>query len=113
MSSSEILLEVRHLSKKFADSEPLKDVNCSVRRGEVISIIGPSGTGKSTFLRCINRLEKPRRANFFSRRRNYGRARQNPSPAPKNRHGFSIVQSLFKHERFGKYNNRADVAEKI
>lgn len=65
MSSSETLLEVRHLSKKFADSEPLRDVNCSVRRGEVISIIGSSGTGKSTFLRCINRPEKPSGGQIF------------------------------------------------
>lgn len=65
MSSNEILLEVKHLSKKFSDSEPLKDVNCSVRRGEVISIIGSSGTGKSTFLRCINRLENPSGGQIF------------------------------------------------
>ncbi len=65
MSNNDILLEVKHLSKKFADSEPLKDVNCSVRQGEVISIIGSSGTGKSTFLRCINRLEKPSGGQIF------------------------------------------------
>lgn len=65
MSSNEILLEVEHLSKKFADSEPLKDINCSVHSGEVISIIGGSGTGKSTFLRCINRLEKPTAGKIF------------------------------------------------
>lgn len=59
MLNNENLLEVKNLSKKFADSEPLKDINCTVHQGEVISIIGPSGTGKSTFLRCINRLEKP------------------------------------------------------
>lgn len=56
---TENLLEVKNLSKKFADVEPLKDINCTIHKGEVISIIGPSGTGKSTFLRCINRLEKP------------------------------------------------------
>ena len=59
------LLEVRQLRKKFPGSEPLKDVNCTVRQGEVISIIGPSGTGKSTFLRCINRLERPSGGNIF------------------------------------------------
>ena len=56
---NDILLNIEHLQKKFIGSEPLKDVNCQIRRGEVISIIGPSGTGKSTFLRCINRLEQP------------------------------------------------------
>lgn len=59
MPQDRILLEVKCLSKKFSDSEPLKDINCTVRQGEVISVIGPSGTGKSTFLRCINRLERP------------------------------------------------------
>lgn len=65
MSNSDILLEVKNLSKKFTDSEPLKDVNCSVHSGEVISIIGESGTGKSTFLRCINRLERPTSGKIF------------------------------------------------
>ena len=53
------LLEVRHMRKEYGNVVPLKDVNCKVEAGEVISIIGPSGTGKSTFLRCINRLETP------------------------------------------------------
>ena len=65
MSQSEILLEIQHLSKAFADSQPLKDINCVVRQGEVISIIGSSGTGKSTLLRCINRLEKPTGGKIF------------------------------------------------
>jgi len=59
MLKNDIILEVKHLSKKFTDSEPLKDVNCEIKQGEIISIIGPSGTGKSTFLRCINHLEQP------------------------------------------------------
>ena len=52
-------IEVKHLRKEFAESTPLKDVNATIERGELISIIGPSGTGKSTFLRCLNRLETP------------------------------------------------------
>ena len=56
---NDIILEVQHLSKKYEEAEPLKDINCTVRRGEVISVIGPSGTGKSTLLRCSNRIEKP------------------------------------------------------
>ena len=53
------LIEVRHLRKEYPGVVPLKDVNAYVDAGEVISIIGPSGTGKSTFLRCLNRLETP------------------------------------------------------
>lgn len=53
------LIEVHHLRKEFGSVVPLKDVNAYVDQGEVISIIGPSGTGKSTFLRCLNRLETP------------------------------------------------------
>ena len=53
------LIEVRHLRKEYPNVTPLKDVNAAVEEGEVISIIGPSGTGKSTFIRCLNRLETP------------------------------------------------------
>jgi polar amino acid transport system ATP-binding protein len=54
------MIRVEHLSKTFGgELTVLKDVNTEINRGEVISIIGPSGTGKSTFLRCLNLLEKP------------------------------------------------------
>ncbi|MBR3224015.1 MAG: amino acid ABC transporter ATP-binding protein [Atopobiaceae bacterium] len=53
------LIEVSHLRKEYPNVTPLKDVNATVEEGEVISIIGPSGTGKSTFIRCLNRLETP------------------------------------------------------
>lgn len=53
------MISVQHLSKKFGELNVLKDINAEVKRGEVISIIGPSGTGKSTFLRCLNLLERP------------------------------------------------------
>ena len=53
------LIEIRNLKKEYQDSVPLKCVNADIEEGEVISIIGPSGTGKSTLLRCINRLETP------------------------------------------------------
>lgn len=53
------LIEVKHLRKEYGSVVPLKDVNAYVDKGEVISIIGPSGTGKSTFIRCLNRLETP------------------------------------------------------
>ena len=52
-------LEVKNLKKSFGNHEVLKDISLSVKQGEVISIIGSSGSGKSTILRCINLLEEP------------------------------------------------------
>ena len=48
-----------HLRKSYGSLEVLRDINADIHLGEVISIIGPSGTGKSTFLRCLNLLEQP------------------------------------------------------
>jgi len=53
------MIQVRNLSKHFGELVVLKDVSADIRKGEVISVIGPSGTGKSTFLRCLNLLETP------------------------------------------------------
>jgi len=51
------VIEIKNIHKKFGKNEVLKGIDLDVKQGEVISIIGPSGTGKSTFLRCINCLE--------------------------------------------------------
>jgi putative lysine transport system ATP-binding protein len=59
MSPNNITLRVEHLGKTFGNHEVLKDIDFSVKKGEVISIIGASGSGKSTLLRCINMLETP------------------------------------------------------
>ena len=53
------MIKIEHLKKEYDNITPLKDINLTINDGEVISIIGPSGTGKSTFLRCLNLLEKP------------------------------------------------------
>ena len=53
------MIQIQHLEKKFGKLTVLKDVNIRIKRGEVISVIGPSGTGKSTLLRCLNLLEWP------------------------------------------------------
>ena len=55
-----MLLKVEHLRKSYENGvTPIKDMNCEIHEGDVISIIGPSGTGKSTFLTLLNRLEEP------------------------------------------------------
>ena len=56
---NDTILEVRHLSKAFGSHQVLKDIDFTVRPGDVTSIIGASGSGKSTLLRCINLLETP------------------------------------------------------
>ena len=54
------MIEIKHLKKEFDDDTvPLKDISITINDGDVISIIGPSGTGKSTLLRCINMLTEP------------------------------------------------------
>ncbi len=53
------MLELIHLRKEFETVTPLKDVNAVINRGDVISVIGPSGTGKSTLLRCMNLIDPP------------------------------------------------------
>lgn len=53
------LIHLEHLKKVYPGVTPLENVNAVIHRGEVITVIGPSGTGKSTMLRCINRLENP------------------------------------------------------
>ncbi len=59
------LLKIEHLRKSFGDVMPLKDINCSIYKGDAVSIIGPSGTGKSTLLNLINHLEEPDSGSIF------------------------------------------------
>ena len=56
---ADMILQVNHLSKAFGSHEVLRDIDFTVRKGDVTSIIGASGSGKSTLLRCINLLEIP------------------------------------------------------
>ena len=55
----DMILQVNHLSKSFGTHEVLRDIDFTVKKGDVTSIIGASGSGKSTLLRCINLLEIP------------------------------------------------------
>ena len=62
---TDIIIRTEGLKKNFGDLEVLKGIDISIRRGEVVSIIGPSGGGKSTFLRCLNLLEQPTDGKVF------------------------------------------------
>ncbi|MBQ1631017.1 MAG: amino acid ABC transporter ATP-binding protein [Firmicutes bacterium] len=53
------MIEIRNLTKEYEGVTPLKDLSVTINDGDIIAVIGPSGTGKSTFLRCINLLETP------------------------------------------------------
>ena len=67
---SENILEIRHLGKSFGTHEVLRDIDFTVKKGDVISIIGASGSGKSTLLRCINLLETPTSGEILYRGQN-------------------------------------------
>ncbi len=53
------MIEIKNLKKVYSTVTPLKDISLTIHEGDVISVIGPSGTGKSTLIRCLNLLEKP------------------------------------------------------
>ena len=53
------MIKISHLRKEYPNVIPLEDVSVEIHKGDVISIIGPSGTGKSTLIRCLNLLETP------------------------------------------------------
>src|SRR5476649_934619 len=59
MAEAAPALEIRNLHKRYGELEVLKGISLTARDGDVISILGSSGSGKSTFLRCINMLETP------------------------------------------------------
>ena len=59
------MIELRHLSKEYDNITPLRDVSVTINDGDIISVIGPSGTGKSTLIRCIIMLDKPTSGDIF------------------------------------------------
>lgn len=62
---TDAILRTENLEKSFSKLEVLKGITTEIKKGEVVSIIGPSGGGKSTFLRCLNLLEKPDGGKIF------------------------------------------------
>lgn len=65
IDKNENIIEVKGLKKAFGDLVVLDGVDLDIKRGEVVCIIGPSGGGKSTLLRCLNRLEEPTDGEIF------------------------------------------------
>ena len=74
---TDVILRTEKLEKRFGDLEVLKGITTQVRRGEVVSIIGPSGGGKSTFLRCLNLLETPDGGKVFYQEQDVTAAKPN------------------------------------
>ena len=65
MAATPIPLEVRNITKRFGDTDVLKGLSLQAHKGDVITLIGASGSGKSTFLRCMNLLEQPNEGDLF------------------------------------------------
>ena len=59
MENNEVIISTRNLKKNFGKLEVLKGIDIDIYKGDVVCVIGASGSGKSTFLRCLNRLEEP------------------------------------------------------
>lgn len=65
MNTNDVLIKVDSLHKSFSEVEVLKGINAEIHKGDVIVVIGASGSGKSTFLRCLNKLEEPTGGKIF------------------------------------------------
>ena len=59
MTADNIVISVKGLEKAFGENQVLKGIDIDIKKGEVVVVIGASGSGKSTFLRCLNCLEDP------------------------------------------------------
>jgi len=65
VTTNDVLIKVDSLHKYFGEVEVLKGINAEIHKGDVIVVIGASGSGKSTFLRCLNKLEEPTGGKIF------------------------------------------------
>ena len=90
----ETVIEIQHLKKHFGSLEVLNDINFSVQKGEVVTVIGSSGSGKSTMLRCINMLETPSGGSILSWERHFRQRRRCQSVPFPGRDGVPELQPL-------------------
>lgn len=99
--TNDSVIEIRHLCKIFGEHEVLKDVNFTVKKGDVTCIIGSSGSGKSTLLRCINLFETPTSGGIYF----HGEDITNTKSAPKYREKVTMV-----FQSFNLFNNLSVLA---
>ena len=59
------MIQVDHITKKFGKLKAVDDVSLTLKKGEIVCLIGPSGSGKSTVLRCIDHFEKPEAGSIY------------------------------------------------
>lgn len=92
------MIKIDHLSKKYNDNVVLDDISLEIKQGDVVGIIGPSGTGKSTLLRCVNRLETPEKGTVTIGDKVIGLSERKPKGASvfktEHRNGVPAVQSV-------------------
>lgn len=63
--TNDIMIQVDHITKTFGKLKAVDDVSLTLKKGEIVCLIGPSGSGKSTVLRCIDHLEKPEAGSIY------------------------------------------------
>ena len=113
------ILEVRNLSKRFDDTEVIKDISFSLEKGETLSIIGSSGSGKTTLLRCLNFLETPDTGTITVNGRSYSmlpirypERKRHTGKVPALRARFPVIQPLSPvHRSAERYPGRIAAAE--
>ena len=87
MTNPNYLIEVSDLHKSFGELKVLMGVSEHISKGEVVSIIGPSGGGKSTFLRCLNLLEIPDSGKILFEGEDHCKRCQHRPPSSEDGHG--------------------------
>lgn len=106
------MIEIKNISKTFKNNKVLDGIDLTINQGDVVAIIGPSGTGKSTFLRCVDRLENRETGTITIDGETQDPCtyswQRSDRASEKDRHGFSEFQSFFKEDSTSECNGGAD-----